>query len=214
MPTQDRESQKEEQEGPSRPTLARARAHFDEFISRRVLENKETGEYRLSFPGEYIINENGESRLVGRLRNLLISICSLHTMIPQPDRYSFFGSAKQLDEFGIGISLYFLTLKGIAAVTMVCAFISLVAIQQNKTFNDLSSDAPAYTGNATCPTQLLGSAYGATRSDLRFAKQGASDIAVVVVMTLFLILAGHIEAILVEKIGGVTDTVHELRNHR
>ena len=77
MPTQDHESQEKE-----RPTLARARAHFDEFISRRVLENKETGEYRLSFPGEYIINENGESRLVGRLRYLLISICSLPTMTP------------------------------------------------------------------------------------------------------------------------------------
>ena len=92
-------------------------------------------------------------------------------------------------------------------VTLLCAFISLVAIQQNKTFNTLGADAPAYTANATCPTQLLGSVYGATRADLMFTKQGASDIAVVVVMTLFLIVAGHIEALLVEKIG-------TLRNRR
>lgn len=58
-------AREEEPEAASRPTLAGARAHFEEFISRRVLENKETGEYRLSFPGEYIISENGESRLVG-----------------------------------------------------------------------------------------------------------------------------------------------------
>ena len=95
---------------------------------------------------------------------------------------------------------------------MVCAFISLVAIQQNKTFNDLAADAPAYTGNATCPTQLLGSAYGATRPDLKFGKQGASDIAVVVVMTLFLIVAGHIEALLVEKIGEFYETASFLHN--
>ena len=86
-------------------------------------------------------------------------------------------------------------------VTLVCALISLVAIQANKPFNALSADAPAYTGNASCPVQLLGSTYGATRGDLHFAKQGASDIAVVVVMTLFLILTGHLETLLVEKIG-------------
>ena len=63
----------------------------------------------------------------------------------------------QMNEFGIGVSLYFKTLKLLFIVMFLCAFISLAAIQRNT--KHTPDDAGDY---------LIGSAYGATRDDLKF----------------------------------------------
>ena len=102
-----------------------------------------------------------------------------------------------LDEFGIGVSLYFKTLPMLFSVLMLCAFISLVAINENKNFNP-----PIGTGANHTSAQYLGSVIGAQRSDLYFNKQAASDIAVVVVIGVFCIFAHFAEG----KVADVSST--------
>jgi hypothetical protein len=69
---------------------------------------------------------------------------------------------------GVGIGLYFKSLKALFVVLLVCALISVVAIKENETFNPSSSEVDAYNGLTggdvdECPVQLLGSVYGAQR---------------------------------------------------
>lgn len=102
------------------------------------------------------------------------------------ERYNFWSTPEQaLDEFGIGISLYFKTLKVLFVVLLSCALINLVAVYENKKFNLNANEAEALnalTGNQynlkATATYLLGSVYGAERNDLKLAKQVAADIAV------------------------------------
>ena len=72
---------------------------------------------------------------------------------------------------------------------------------QNKTFNNV------YFPNETsgydvydCPPELKGSVYRATRADLFFNAQGASDIAVTIVLNIFLYIAAFLEAKTIQKI--------------
>ena len=103
------------------------------------------------------------------------------------EMYDFWSTPEQaLDEFGIGISLYFKTLRVLFVVLLACALINLVAIYENKEFNLSEDEAEAlnaitggqYDLKATA-TYLLGSVYGADRKDLKLAKQVAADIAVI-----------------------------------
>ena len=103
--------------------------------------------------------------------------------------YNFWDKSDNLNEFGIGISLYFKTLKALFIVLLICAVISLVSISHNSDFN------PDDT-----PTTLVGSALGATRQDLVMANQGASDIACCLVIVFFAIGARYIEKQSVEAI--------------
>ena len=79
--------------------------------------------------------------------------------------YSFWGKSDNLNEFGIGISLYFKTLKALFFVLLICALISLVSINHNSDFN------PDNT-----PTMLVGSVLGATRDKLKMSHQGNQPV--------------------------------------
>jgi hypothetical protein len=103
--------------------------------------------------------------------------------------YNFWDKSDNLNEFGIGISLYFKTLKALFAVLLVCALISLVSIDHNSDFN------PDDT-----PTMLVGSALGAYRGALKMSHQGASDIACCIVIVVFAVVARYIERASVEAI--------------
>lgn len=133
-----------------------AQQHFDQYLSKRIQMAEGSRHYRLAFPGE---TQNADGTIKA---------------IP----YSFFGSVSQLDEFGIGISLYFKTVKALFIVLLCCSLICLVAMYENFKFNNrIDGNTPSYTGNRTVDPWLGGSAFGATRDDLKFDKQGASDIA-------------------------------------
>lgn len=103
--------------------------------------------------------------------------------------YDFWGKSENLNEFGIGISLYFKTLKALFIVLLTCALISLVSISHNSNFN------PDDT-----PTTLIGSTLGATREKLVMANQGASDIACCIVIIVFAVIARYVEKQSVEAI--------------
>jgi hypothetical protein len=103
--------------------------------------------------------------------------------------YNFWDKPDNLNEFGIGISLYFKTLKALFIVLLICALISLVSISHNSDFN------PDDT-----PTTLVGSTLGATRGRLVMANQGASDIACCIVIIIFALVARYIEKQSVEAI--------------
>ncbi len=76
---------------------------------------------------------------------------------------------------GIGIGLYFRSSKAAFVVALICACIALVPIYQNLKTSPTQSFIDDQTlllinmyGNVSvipevCPTELLGSAYGATR---------------------------------------------------
>jgi Cytosolic domain of 10TM putative phosphate transporter len=121
-----------------------------------------------------------------------------------------------LDEFGIGISLYFKTLKAIAVVMLICAFINLVAIYENKKFNLTQDDVDTYNAlfpdgeqlSAT-PNELIGSAYGATAGTLKFYKQVAADIAITCVIGTFLLFSIKAQSKIVEEIDKAQQTTQD-----
>ena len=112
-----------------------------------------------------------------------------------------------MDEFGIGVALYFKSLKGIFVVILACAFVNLLAIQENKKFNPTQADIDADRANdpslmevPATSLQIQGSVYGAERNDLTFDKQVLSDILISIMIALFLIYAVWKEKKIVDRI--------------
>jgi hypothetical protein len=110
-----------------------------------------------------------------------------------------------MDEFGVGVSLYFKTLKTLFVVMLICALIEMVAIYANIQFNpdqyDINTESLLYPGvNPPPPTplQLLGSVYGSSRNDLRLSKQCAADIAICIFLGIFSVFAYKAEEIAVQ----------------
>lgn len=122
--------------------------------------------------------------------------------------YPLFSSGTDvLNEFGVGVSLYFKTLKALFVLLFICAFISLTAMYQNRKFNpdqdDIDKMNALFGQNKDIeptPTQLIGSVYGAERKDLSFGDQGASDIVCCVLICLFALFGGYLEDKVVTKI--------------
>jgi hypothetical protein len=103
-----------------------------------------------------------------------------------------------LDEFGVGISMYFATLKAFFVLFGIIAFISLTAMYGNKPSN-----------NDDCPTVLQGSAEGATLDSLKFKRQGASDIACLIVLCAAMIVATRFEKAKIESIDEAQQTTQD-----
>lgn len=89
-------------------------------------------------------------------------------------------SFKDLDEFGIGIALYFRQLIFLFIMLSACALVSLSTIRNNLDFNGDDNDIPFY---------LKGSALGASRADLSFKNQGLTDVIVCALLVVFAIVA-------------------------
>ncbi len=97
---------------------------------------------------------------------------------------------KQLDEFGIGIGLYFRQLFYMGMVLGVCVLVYIASIIHNIGFNKLANTS----------TWLNGTVHGAFLSDLKWTLTGIPDIVVVVVLLLFNLTAKKAESIAVEAI--------------
>lgn len=79
--------------------------------------------------------------------------------------YEFLSSADDLDEFGIGIGIYFRSLKAFACIFIIGGLFNILAFRENADYN------PDDT-----PSQLEGSVYGAVRESLKFDAQVTADI--------------------------------------
>lgn len=84
--------------------------YWNTLLPRRVKDSSQPSGYRQALVGE-LFDEHGEPA----------------------ELYDFFKTdSGALDEFGIGMSLYFRTLKILGLVCFVCALILLVSVEENK----------------------------------------------------------------------------------
>jgi hypothetical protein len=135
------------------------------------------------------------------------------------NQYHFLWSgADSLDEFGLGVSLYFKTLKAFGIIFLVSGLIAIIAMNENyeyqnnfsgfsappdvdctKTRLDPSEGAPPEQigefdpPNVDTPTRILGSVYGVTRQELEFSSQGVADILLVAFLFAMVLVSAHFE---------------------
>ena len=122
-------------------------------------------------------------------------------------------SADSLDEFGLGVSLYFKTLKAFGVIFLVCGLIGIVAMNENYEYQEnysglltppdpdcdrASADHEDNNGkfeppHVDTPTRLLGSVYGVTRAELDFSSQGVADIILVAFLFCMVLISAHFE---------------------
>ena len=125
----------------------------------------------------------------------------------------FKSDGKSLDEFGLGVSLYFKTLKAFGLIFLVSALIGVIAMNENYEYQenysgllippdpDCSLSDPDHVDNngefnpphVDTPTRLLGSVYGVTRMELEFASQGTADIILVGFLFCMVLLSAFLE---------------------
>ena len=101
---------KEEIPGYEKPNYAAAMEYWNTLLPRRIKDSSQPSGYRQALVGE-LYDENGEPA----------------------ELYDFFKTdSAALDEFGIGMSLYFRSLKMMGVVCFICALILLVSVEENK----------------------------------------------------------------------------------
>ncbi|CAM9237274.1 unnamed protein product, partial [Ectocarpus fasciculatus] len=98
-----------------------------------------------------------------------------------------------LDEFGAGVSLYFKSLKVLAAIFLVRLFACLVCYCESQ-YHVLQS-CFIFLFRTT-----VGSVYGVIRSDLKFYKQGMSDIVVTIILVIVALTGYQFERVAVRRI--------------
>uniref|UniRef100_A0A7S1XXG6 WW domain-containing protein n=1 Tax=Phaeomonas parva TaxID=124430 RepID=A0A7S1XXG6_9STRA len=150
-------------EGPpgyAAPSVEEAKEHYRSLLPHRMPAAGQKSGYRLARIGEKM-GPNGEA---AKLYNF------------------WFDNFEALDEFGIGIALYFRQLMFMGATMTLCALISLASIERN--VNDNPDGIAA---------SLQGSVVGTRRCSLSLDHQGASDIAVCVILTIVAYIAGKVE---------------------
>ena len=128
--------------------------------------------------------------------------------------YHFLKSdAKSLDEFGLGVSLYFKTLKAFGAIFLVSGLIAIIAMNENYEYQqkypgfftppdpDCDLSSPDHEDNngqfeppvVDTPTRLLGSVYGVTRAELEFSSQGVADMILVAFLFCMVLVSAYLE---------------------
>jgi hypothetical protein len=144
-----------------RANLETAQIHFQGTIPRRVADPKQPHGYRLARDGELVSPVTGEPA----------------------QHYDFLYSDTQImDEFGIGVSIYFRTVKSLFVLFTILALFSFVAVVQNARYYD-----PDESSNVL----IKGSAFGADRSSLKLDAQVAYDIIVTITLTIFAVYTGY-----------------------
>ena len=142
-----------------KPNRKDAQEFFLSTLPRRIADPTQKTGHRLAKPGE-MRDSNG-------------NLSYLYPLMTNDDA---------LSEFGIGIALYFQTVKALCIVLLLCACFCLIAIFQNEKFNPDDTD-----------TLLKGSVYGAIRDDLKVNHQGVSDIMCCIIICIFAIIAAYFE---------------------
>mmetsp|Transcript_5867 Transcript_5867/g.8808 ORF Transcript_5867/g.8808 Transcript_5867/m.8808 type:complete len:978 (+) Transcript_5867:167-3100(+) len=133
--------------------------------------------YRLSRPGE-LKCENGNKAML----------------------YKTWGNGiKHLDEFGIGISLYFRQVLFVAFILALCVGTYGYSIQNSILKINMDS-------KDTTPYLLYGSVFGSTRFDLDFISYGVPDLAVVAFLLICLAVAKKAQDKAVQKIDEAQQT--------
>jgi len=107
-------------------------------------------------------------------------------------KYSFFGNYRELDEFGIGISLYFRQLMLLFVMMSICAIVNLRTINKNMT--EFQPDL------SKVPYTLQGSVLNATREGLSFEDQGSADITTCAILFFFVLFLKKFEDKNIESI--------------
>lgn len=92
------------------PSLAAAKTFYSTTLPRRIKDPSQPTGFRLAKAGE-LADENGQPS------QLYDPVCS---------------KSNAFDEFGVGIALYFKTLKALFWLLMLCAFISLVCTCESR----------------------------------------------------------------------------------
>lgn len=162
----------------SPPNIRDAKTYRFSTLPRRVkAENQKTG-YRLAREGE-LTDKDGRPTIL----------------------YYITDSSSVLDEFGIGIALYFKTVKYLFVVFLACALISLISIDENAKSNPDSADVDYFksvlnTTISDTDMTLIGSVYGATRDSLKYEKQAAADIVCVIILIIALAFASMFAEVL------------------
>jgi hypothetical protein len=139
------------------PPSHRTAAEYRELLlPRRIFDEKQPTSFRLARPGE-LMDEKGHPALL----------------------YDFWKTPSEaLDEFGIGVSLYFRILRILILVFLLCGFISIIAMTQNKqnqiTTNYLSTIG-SNQGNCheimtSSATQELSETFSTSSSSSSFSK--------------------------------------------
>ena len=141
-------------------SISEAYTYLETTVARRVIDTNQKSNYRLALPGETVSPETNQPA----------------------ERYAFFSSANALDEFGVGVGVYFRTLKIFFFVFLVIGLINLVSLTKNKEGN------PDNTS-----WNLEGSVFGLGRLDLEFDSQVAADIGITLFLMLFIIVATQFE---------------------
>lgn len=169
------------------PSIRQARLFRELLLPRRIYDKNQPTKHRLAYPGELEDDDGNTAKL-----------------------YDFFTTpSSALDEFGIGLSLYFASIKALFIVFVISALVLLVAIYENKSHQYHVSTTPEDDGpycnifhNGTAPTRLnlLGSVYGTTSEDLKLQKQGAADIAITAFLALFAIIFHYAQNKEIERI--------------
>jgi hypothetical protein len=116
----------------SPPSYRTASEYRDLLLPRRIYDEKQPTSYRLARPGE-LIDEKGRPALL----------------------YDFWRTPPEaLDEFGIGVSLYFRILRALIVLFGLCAVVSIVAMVQNQQ-NQESTNYLSTVGSAEANCLLL-----------------------------------------------------------
>jgi hypothetical protein len=142
-------------------------------VPRRVLDLKkgaggnQVSAYRLAQDGEHISPETGLAA----------------------ENYQFQADSQELDEFGIGIGLYFRTLKQFGVIFLILGLVNILAAYENAKYNPDNTDP-----------LLEGSVYGATFESLKFDRQVTADMLIVIFLLIFTIYMTRVEDDLIEQI--------------
>ena len=139
-----------------KPSIPKAWDHFMEGLPRRGRDPLQPSGFRLCRPGE-LYGVDREPAVLYR------PYCSSH---------------EEFAEFGVGISLYFVTLKYLCIVLLICSLLLLQSLYANQPYNPNNT-----------PTLLLGSTVGATLGSFKAGKQGQGDLFATFVL-LFAVLVG------------------------
>lgn len=180
----------------SPPSIKQARLFRELLLPRRIVDQSHTTKHRLAYPGELEDDEGNTAHL-----------------------YDFFRTpATALDEFGIGMSLYFASVKAFFVVFSIVALVLLVAIYENKSHQHIEAVSPETDDgpycnhtNGTVPTRmnLLGSVYGTRSEDLKLGKQGAADIAITVFLAAVAVVFHYLQKEEIERIDVAQQTTQD-----
>lgn len=135
----------------TKPDIKKAHEYFEHSLPRRVRDALQPTGFRINVPGEMRSHDGEPAELYN----------------------PWFASQGMLAEFGVGIDLYFYSLRLFNVLFLFAAFFGLLAIYENEEYNCDNVES-----------RLVGSTYCATKGSLKADRQGLADILITVTITI------------------------------